>query len=397
MTETKQGKSILQRTLHVTKKILRVTGRMVIWSLAAYGAALGCAHLLLTYNMTKESGVVDANSDYFNDIHNKYNLNFRIDSGSMRKHRYEILDRLLVVDEFNPKNAQMILEAYLQSGDERIALRMLDAVDRYLTSNKDYVAYQRDRRNITRRSNDTATNLSVYEWMNIEEWSYLKEGIARHKRWIDSAARATGVEARMIVCCLVGEQVRKFNSRREKYKGFVAPLKTLSLSTMFSYGVAGIKEGTARAIEENLKDSTSVYYLGKEYEHLLDYDTLATYSNALNDTLSVRVQRLTQLNNNYYSYLYTALFIKQIMTQWSRQGYSIEDRPEILATIFNLGYAKSKPKANPEVGGAVFNVREKQYTFGAIAYEFYYSGELLREFPYSVRNRAYDQPRYTLQ
>lgn len=394
MTENEHRTGLLQWMKSAAKTTLRIGGKILLWCLALYGAALGGAHILLTFNMTKEAGVVDANSDYFNDIHNKYNLNFRVDSGSMRKHRYEILDRLLVVDEFNPKNAQLILEAYLQSGDERIALRMLDAVDRYLSSNKDYVAYQRDRKNITRRSNDTTTNLSVYEWMNIEEWSYLKEGIARHKKWIDSAAKVTGVEARMIVCCLVGEQVRKFNSRREKYKGLVAPLKTLSLSTMFSYGVAGIKEGTARAIEENLKDSTSVYYLGKEYEHLLDYDTLATYSNVLNDTLSVRVQRLTQLNNHYYSYLYTALFIKQIMAQWSRQGYSIEDRPEILATIFNLGYAKSKPKANPEVGGAVFNVREKQYTFGAIAYEFYYSGELLREFPYSVRNRDHGDQRY---
>ena len=112
MTETEQRNGILPWILNAAKKTIRIGGKILLWSLALYGAALGGAHILLTFNMTKEAGVVDANSDYFNEIHNKYNLNFRVDSGSMRKHRYEILDRLLVVDEFNPKNAQLILEAY---------------------------------------------------------------------------------------------------------------------------------------------------------------------------------------------------------------------------------------------------------------------------------------------
>ena len=154
---------------------------------------------------------------------------------------------------------------------------------------------------------------------------------------------------------------------------------------MFSYGVTGIKEHTAAAIERHLKDTSSLYYLGPEYERLLDYDSTANYVNAYNDTLSVRVQRLIQPHNHYYSYLYTALFIKQIMKQWERKGYPINDRPEILATLFNLGLAKSIPKKAPEVGGAVFNVRSTQYTFGSIAYEFYYSGDMLKEFPYERR------------
>lgn len=368
------------------KRTLRIVFNVVVFGFAVYGAALAGAHFFLTYGFSKESGVVDANSDYFQNIHDKYNLGFKVDSGSMRKHRYEILDRILLIDEVNPKNAQLILESYLQSGDERVALRMISAVERYLVSDPKYKQLSEDRQRAMSTRTDVATNLSVFEWMNIEEWAYLKEGIQKHRRWIDSAAKASGVESRMIVACLVGEQVRKFNARREIYKGMVAPLKTLSFSTMFSYGVTGIKEFTAKAIEVHLKDSLSPYYLGKQYENLLDYDTTAHYANKYNDTLSVRVQRLTQSNNHYYSYLYTALFIKQIMRQWELKGFPINDRPEILATIFNLGFVKSVPKAKPEVGGAVFNVRDKQYTFGSIAYEFYYSGEMIDLFPYSKKS-----------
>ena len=78
------------------------------------------------------------------------------------------------------------------------------------------------------------------------------------------------------------------------------------------------------------------------------------------------------------------MFVKQIIAQWERSGYSIADRPEILATIYNLGFAKSLPKPNPEVGGAAFTINDVPYSFGSIAYEFYYSGELMEEFPYGV-------------
>jgi hypothetical protein len=53
-----------------------------------------------------------------------------------------------------------------------------------------------------------------------------------------------------------------------------------------------------------------------------------------------------------------------------------------LASIFNLGYRKSIPKKYPAVGGSNFMIRDKEYTFGGVAYDFYYSGELLDEFPY---------------
>jgi hypothetical protein len=258
---------------------------------------------------------------------------------------------------------------------------MLDAVDLRLRKNKKYRAALADMRS-KRNKGQKTTGLSVFEWMNIAEWQDFKVAVQKDKKYIDSAARVTGVESRLIVSCLVGEQIRLFNSNRESYKNYIGPLKVLVLENHLSYGVTGIKESTAQKIERYLKDSTSVYYLGKEYAHLLDYDSIRSYKNNINDTMSVRLQRLVQFKDHYYSYLYTALFLKQMKMQWERAGYPIDDRPEILASLFNLGYQRSKPKKNPAVGGSDFKIHETNYTFGAVAFEFYYSGELSDVFPY---------------
>jgi hypothetical protein len=285
------------------------------------------------------------------------------------------------LNEYYPKNASDIMDAWVSSKDEKLALQMLSAIDLKL---KDKKSYQKAlQRIITNRKLDAkASGLNAFDWMNIMEWKYFKEAVAKDKRYIDSAAKAAGVESRMIVACLVGEQVRLFNSRRERFKTFVAPLKTLALETNLSYGVTGIKENTAQRIERYLKDSTSMYYLGNKYAHLLDYDSTINYNNQHNDTMSVRVKRLVQYKDHYYSYLYAAIYIKQIKTQWEKAGFPIDNRPEILASLFNLGYQKSIPKKNPAVGGSNFKIREQDYTFGSVAYEFYYSGEMSNIFPY---------------
>ena len=136
----------------------------------------------------------------------------------------------------------------------------------------------------------------------------------------------------------------------------------------------GIKEETAIKIENFLKDPSSQYYLGAKYEHLLDFNT--------NDIQTERFQRLTNSRNHCYPYLYTAIYLKQVDIQWKRNGYDISSRPEILATLFNLGFATSIPKSDPKTGGSRINIMGHEYTFGGLAYEFYYSGVLSSTFPF---------------
>jgi hypothetical protein len=150
--------------------------------------------------------------------------------------------------------------------------------------------------------------------------------------------------------------------------------------TQFSWGVLGIKPETAMKIEDNLKSPDSVFYPGPEFEKLLDFQ-----SKNINQE---RFLRITNSDDHYYAYLYGALYNKEIISQWQKAGFDISDRPEILATLYNIGFDHSNPSANPKVGGAELNIGDATYSFGRLAYEFYYSGELLDEFPQVTKDNS---------
>ena len=348
-----------------------------VFSFAAIGFFLSASYVAIKFRLTDEKGSVDANNRYFEGMEDKYNQAYKLNSEQLKALHFESLDRILLLKKFYPKNAQYILDAWKASNNEVEVNRMIDAVDIQLKSNR---VYQQKRRQLKREKNQQKKSgnlLSAFEWMNIQEWSDFKIAVAKDVKLVDSVAQQTDVEGRLIVSCLVGEQIRLFNSDREAYKKWISPLKILSVESMFSFGVTGIKEQTAIQIEEHLKNPKSVYYLGEKYEHLLDFKTA--------NPTQERISRLTDFHNHYYSYLYAAIFLKQVKMQWERAGFPIDHRPEILVTLFNVGYPQSVPKAHPKVGGSTIKIKDKAYTFGAVAYQFYYSGELYDLFPFEKR------------
>ena len=125
------------RKLFRNKKV-RFLYFFFLYLFAAYGAFLTLTYLAMRFNWTNDSGMVDANNRYFQEMHDKYNQNFKVDSVSMQKHRYEVINRIIVLNEYYPKNAQMILQAYQKTDDERLALQMLDAADLRLLKNSKY-------------------------------------------------------------------------------------------------------------------------------------------------------------------------------------------------------------------------------------------------------------------
>lgn len=222
------------------------------------------------------------------------------------------------------------------------------------------------------------SNTETYDWETSEEWLTLKEALVKDKDLLLRISQETDIPARIIASSIVSEQFRFFTSNRESFKKYFEPLKVLGTYTQFSYGISGIKMETAKIVEENLKNKQSPFYLGRKYEDVLNYNSVENIDNQ-------RLARFTDSHDHYYSYLYTALYLKQIMKQWEDLSYPIGDRPEVLATLFNLGFSKSVPKLNPEVGGSTITIGGKDYTFGGLAYEFYYSGELSDIFPIDVQ------------
>ncbi len=191
---------------------------------------------------------------------------------------------------------------------------------------------------------------------------------------ITKVSKETGVPARLLVAILVPEQMRLFYSDRPVFKKFFEPLKILGSQSQFSFGIFGIKDETAIAVENNLISKESPFYLGKKFEHALDFSSSTNMD-------SERFTRITDQHNHVYGYKYAALYVLQIESQWKKAGFSIINKPGIIATLWNLGFEKSKPNANPKTGGAVLTINDTEYSFGEIARLFYYSDEMIELFP----------------
>ncbi len=356
-------------------KFFKVFFNVILWAFALIGFGLSVGYLAIVNQWTNEKGTTDFNNRKFEEVA----ISSSKERDSLGKAIFnasevaQITYKLMILEKYFPQNTRIILNEFEKTGSFELVNKMIQAID-IKTSDSINLANEfkkYDHLFIQHRNNSSK---NAFEWVSIIEWQTLKEAIKKDKRLIDSAARVIGIEPRLIATCLIGEQIRLFNSEREIFKRALSPLKILSVGNYISYGVTGIKDFTAIEVENNLRDSTSQFYLGKKYENLIKFYT--------EDIAAERMANLINYNNHYYSYLYAGLIIKQIREQWKKAGFDISYRPEILSTLFNVGFRYSKPKPNPVVGGSHINIAGKTYTFGGISFEFYYSGELTEEFPY---------------
>lgn len=350
--------------------------------LAIVASFLILTALAVKFKWTNDSGNVDVNNRYYEEIANQYGNDSKKDSATIARDEYIMFQRLGVLSRFYPHNAKIITDAYQWNKDVYTALRMLDAVGVLLRDNKEFV-------NAMKEVNKKAkfNTGSVYAWSNYTVWKQFCNTIIKDKRAIDSVSRLTGVESRIIVMCVVGEQLRMFNSGREKFKQYVYPYSRLILPSNRGYGVSGILEHTALRIESTLYKKDDPFYPGDYFQQTLNVRD--SFPEVIDDSIAAHkhktIQRLIKGGDHYYSYLYTAFLMRQFQAHWERNGFDLSNRPEILGTLFNLGYQKSKPKKNPEVGGSTFKIGEKDYTFGGLCFEFYYSGEMQEAFPITGR------------
>jgi len=247
----------------VFRKILKYLGFGFAGIFALIGLGLTVGYFAVKFHLTDDPGVVDLNDRYFQEIKDKYGHGSGEDSSKINLSEARLLHNLSVLSKYYPTNAYYIQNAYFESHNLKVAQRMIEAVDMYMQQDQEYFKEV----NAFTESNDTKqTKLkakSVFEWMNIPEWQDFKLAVAKDKPLIDSVAEVTGVEPRLIVSVLVGEQIRLFNSSREAYKKWIGPLKILSVETTFSLGVTGIKVPTAQKIEKNLKTAHPFSILGK--------------------------------------------------------------------------------------------------------------------------------------
>ena len=396
MEETNPNVETLRATsLQTTEKVRkkrslwkswkRLKGRTKFYLIALHlfalvGAGILGAWAFYELGFTNNNGGTDKNNRYLSE---KQQYISAVDSANSQEAALNGYRSLSVLRQFYPKNADLIFNAAQFSDRPTAVQEMIYAANMYMQDDDHAAAYQKmiaDVDNVLKSNKMKPFEGNVIPWMNDSAWPALKAAILKDTAVIYEAARLTGVEPRLIVGCLVGEQVRLFNSKREMYKRYLGPMKVLSVQSQFSLGVNGIKDFTAMQVERNLTNDTSIYYMGKQYEHILDFQTA--------DHQTERFNRLTNYHNHLYSYIYTGCILHQTMLQWKRSGYDITNRPDILFTLFNLGFQASKPGPDPKCGGSHITVHDAVYTFGVICNDFYYSGELAEHFPLKAQRFA---------
>ncbi len=353
-------------------KIYQVTMHLF----ALTGIAICGAWLLYKLGVSNNAGIVDRNNRYLADYH------ARVSADSVKAAAFDAESqlRLAVLGCLYPHNARLIRDAAYRCDDPEMLRRMLYTAGMYLHGDSVPTAYESvmdDMGKLMARYKLEPEAEHLIPWMNDSNWEKLKDALVRDSAVVFRAAALTGVDARLIVGCTVGEQVRLFQTarKREYLKRHLGPV-ALTVQSQFSLGVNGIKEQTALKVEQHLRDTASLFYMGDAYAQLLDYpDTLEDV------VQTMRMERFLNERDHFYSYLYTACILKQIMWQWKRSGYDISDRPDILFTLFNLGFGVSRPHPDPQCGGSVIEVNGRRYTFGVIGNDFFYSGELDKEYP----------------
>lgn len=353
-----------------SKKPIKIIYRIFLYGFAIFGFGVFGAWAVYELGLTKNNGLVDRNTRYLAKVSEIDTSN----QDSTFRFRTEDYIKLVTLGRMYPHNANLIINGLRNAKNDKQLTQMLAACELYIKENKNYQDMMAKAEQLFGRASVKDNGINAIPWMNTPEWEALKESIIKDSAAINNAAKITGVEPRMIVGCLVGEQIRLFNSKREMYKKYLGPVKVLSVQSQFSFGVNGIKDFTAMQVEQNLKDKASPYYMGEKYEHILDYQ------GGVND--SIRIKRLVNYRDHTYSYIYTGCIIHQTRNQWKKAGYDISNRPDVLFTLFNVGFSQSQPKPNPECGGSHITVDDHIYTFGAIGFDFYFSGELADVFPY---------------
>jgi hypothetical protein len=320
--------------------------------------------------ITNVRGTIKERNQYFETDISK------IKNYSIENNEIITLCKIHVLASLAPDTARKIEITYEKTGDLQLVQKMFEnALIRF--NNTKLISDFNECDNETIR-NEAPIAQTAYSWADSAEWEVLKSVFIRDQDIIKRAAKDAGISPRILLGGVIGEQLRFFSNRRESFKSYFEPLKILANLSSFSYGIAGLKPDTVARIDANLKNKDSVFYLGPSMENVITYPEGA-------DIPKVRFERITDTKNTYYSYLYVGLFMRQAVVQWQNAGYEIGDKPGVLSTLYNLGFNRSIPKENSAPGGAVINVNGKEYSFGELGEQFYYSGELIQEFPYSTQ------------
>lgn len=136
---------------------------------------------------------------------------------------------------------------------------------------------------------------------------------------IEYASKKFDIDLVKLKTIVYVERTNNYNWQDEYFDDYLAKKGQNS-----SIGFCQIKMKTAYWIECQLSDSTSEFYPGRKYRDILP--------------ISQSPQEIIdKLEDDWTNLLYAAAYMRIIQSYWESRGYSIDDRVDIIATIFSYG------------------------------------------------------------
>jgi len=178
----------------------------------------------------------------------------------------------------------------------------------------------------------------------------------KKRNHILDACSKMDLDPRLLVSVLYAERRSNINML-DDYEDMFA-----YLGNNTSIGLGQIRLDTAKWILEKATDSTHVYGLPAKCRTFIPKAV-------------GRYQLQSLLQSDSTNVLLTAIHLKQILLRWERAGYPLDNRPDIVATLYTYGLYDREtgqelaPHANP-----VSN------TLGMLASRFYTSNTLINLF-----------------
>jgi len=148
------------------------------------------------------------------------------------------------------------------------------------------------------------------------------------------------------------ERTNNYNWQDEYFDDYLAKKGQNS-----SIGFCQVKMKTAYWIECQMADSTSEFYPGKKYEDIFHVSQSSQ-------------EIINKLEDDLANLLYASAYMRIIQSYWESRGFSIDNRLDIIATIFSYGiFSRStgeplKPNSDPKpnwFGGEALEIY-KQFT-----------------------------------
>lgn len=173
---------------------------------------------------------------------------------------------------------------------------------------------------------------------------------------INKVANLLWLDPDLIRAAIMSEQVRWFFT----YKGAAEKVLGDSFGIMSmgqgSYGIGGIKVEAAQRAEQRLSQQYPAIFREQ-------FGTLSS---------PATIQERLESHTDYWQQvLYAGIILKKISLTRARAGYTIDDQPGVILTLYNIGDDKT-PRTNPQVGGAEIELAGQTYSFGELGMKLYY-------------------------